>query len=83
MRIDCSLSPGCGSEEALKENIVRALEAEKIHAEIGIHRVSDENAEELRRRGQVLEYKMQSPNILHCVVISSNPHDCSSRNQQD
>jgi hypothetical protein len=29
VKIDCYLSPGCGSEEALKENIARALEADK------------------------------------------------------
>jgi hypothetical protein len=32
MKIDCYISQGCGSEEALKENIVRALEADHIHA---------------------------------------------------
>ena len=40
MKIDCYISQGCGSEEALKENIARALEAEKIDAEVGIHRLS-------------------------------------------
>jgi hypothetical protein len=51
MKIDCYISKGCGSEEALKENIARALEAEKIHAEVGIHRLSDEKAEELKLSG--------------------------------
>lgn len=51
MKIDCYISKGCGSEEALKENIARALEAEKIHAEVGIHRLSDEKARELKLSG--------------------------------
>ena len=51
MKIDCYISQGCGSEEALKVNIVRALEAEKIHADVGMHRVSDEKAEELKLTG--------------------------------
>ena len=51
MKIDCYISQGCGSEEALKENIVRALEAEKIHAEVVLHRISNEKAEELKLSG--------------------------------
>lgn len=51
MKIDCYISKGCGSEEALKENIARALDAEKIHAEVGIHRLSDEKATELKLSG--------------------------------
>jgi transcription antitermination factor NusG len=51
MKIDCYISQGCGSEEAVKENIARALEAEKIHAEIGVHRISDEEAAELKLSG--------------------------------
>ncbi len=51
MRIDCYLSQGCGSEEALKESIARALEAEKIQAEVRIHRISDEKAAELKLSG--------------------------------
>jgi hypothetical protein len=51
VKIDCYISQGCGSEEALKENISRALAAEKIHAEVGIHRISDEQAVELKLSG--------------------------------
>jgi transcription antitermination factor NusG len=51
MKIDCYISQGCGSEEAVQENIARALEAEKIHAEIGVHRISDEEAAELKLSG--------------------------------
>ena len=51
MKIDCYISEGCGSEEALKENITAALEAEKIHADVGIHRISNGNAAELKLSG--------------------------------
>ena len=51
MKIDCYISEGCGSEEALKENIARALEAKKIHAEVGIHRISNEKAAEMKLSG--------------------------------
>ncbi len=44
MKIDCYLSPGCGSEEALRENITRALVIEKIEAEVNFHRVDDAKA---------------------------------------
>ncbi len=51
MKIDCYISQGCSSEEALKENIAHALEAEKIRAEVGMHRISDEKANELKLGG--------------------------------
>ncbi len=51
MKIDCYISQGCGSEGALKENIDRALAAEKIQAEVGIHRISDEKAAALKLGG--------------------------------
>ena len=51
MKIDCYISRGCGSEEALKENIARALDAEKIHAEVGFHRISNEKASALKLSG--------------------------------
>lgn len=51
MKVDCYISQGCGSEEALKENIARALEADHIHAEVGIHRISNEKAAELKLSG--------------------------------
>jgi len=34
MRIDCYLSPGCASEEALRKNITRALTIEKVKADV-------------------------------------------------
>jgi hypothetical protein len=42
MKIDCYLSPGCGSEGALRENITRALAIEKVEAEVNFHRIDDE-----------------------------------------
>lgn len=51
MKIDCYISKGCGSEEALKENIGHARKAEKIQAEVNIHRISDEKATELKLSG--------------------------------
>jgi protein-disulfide isomerase len=44
MDIDCYLSPGCGSEEALRENITRALAMEKIKAQVNVHRIDDAKA---------------------------------------
>jgi hypothetical protein len=51
VKIDCYISQGCGSEKALQENIACALEAEKIHAEVSMHRISDERAGELKLSG--------------------------------
>ncbi len=51
MKIDCYVSQGCGSEDALKENIDRALQAEKIRAEVHLHRISDEKAAALKLCG--------------------------------
>jgi hypothetical protein len=44
MKIDCYLSPGCGSEEALRENIARALTIEKVEAKVNFHRIDDARA---------------------------------------
>lgn len=44
MKIDCYLSPGCGSEEALRENITRALTIDKVEAEVNFHRIDDARA---------------------------------------
>ncbi len=51
MKIDCYISQGCGSEETLKENITRAMAAEKVQAELSIIRISDEKAAELKLSG--------------------------------
>ena len=44
MKIDCYLSPGCASEEALRENITRVLAIEKLEAVLSIHRIDDDKA---------------------------------------
>jgi hypothetical protein len=51
MKIDCYLSPGCGSEEALRENITRALAIEKVEAELRLHRIDDDRAMSLELSG--------------------------------
>ncbi|MEW6001102.1 MAG: hypothetical protein AB1638_00400 [Nitrospirota bacterium] len=51
MRIDCYLSFDCASEEALRENIKRALEFEAVEAEVNFYRISAKEAEELGLRG--------------------------------
>lgn len=43
-KIDCYLSPGCSSEEALRENITSALGIENIKAEVNFHRIDDSRA---------------------------------------
>lgn len=44
MKIDCYLSPECASEEALRENISRALAIEKVKAKLTFHRIDDSKA---------------------------------------
>ena len=44
MRIDCYLSPECASEEALRENINRALAIEKVEADVSLQRTDDNRA---------------------------------------
>ncbi len=44
VKIDCYLSPECGSETALQENIRRALAMEKVEAEITLRRIDDNKA---------------------------------------
>ena len=43
-KIDCYLSPGCGSEDALRKNITRALAMEKVEARVNLHRIDDAQA---------------------------------------
>jgi hypothetical protein len=44
LTIDCYLSQGCQSEEALKRNIVAALEREGIKANVNFFRINDAEA---------------------------------------
>jgi hypothetical protein len=49
--IDCYLSQGCQSEEALRINIAAALEKEDIKAEVNFHRIQNDEAASLRLSG--------------------------------
>ncbi len=51
MKIECYLSPGCGSEDALRTNIGQALEKEGIEAEVSFHRIDDATASDLKLTG--------------------------------
>ena len=51
MRIDCYLFEGCGSEEALRENIIQALAAERVQAEVIYNIIDDEKAIALKLSG--------------------------------
>ena len=44
MKIDCYLSQGCGSEQALRENIIQALIIEKVEADVMFNVIDDEKA---------------------------------------
>ncbi len=56
MNIECYLSPGCGSEQQLRENIKTALALEHVDAEAAFYRIQDEEASRLGLRG--------SPSVL-------------------
>jgi hypothetical protein len=56
MRIDCYISHGCTSEDALTKNITKALELEELKADVNFRRISDAEAERLGLRG--------SPSVL-------------------
>ncbi len=51
MNIDCYLCQGCGSEEALRENIDQALIIERVEADVNFHTVDDEEAVSLGLSG--------------------------------
>ena len=56
MRIDCYISPHCGSNEALRENIGKALEFEAAEAEVTFSVINEQEAERLGLMG--------SPSVL-------------------
>ncbi len=56
MKIDCYFSMGCTSDVLLKKNLLQALAAEGIEAEVGYHRITGDEAENLGLKG--------SPTIL-------------------
>lgn len=51
MKIDCYISEGCSSEEALNINIEEALTLESTGARVEIHRISDGEARRLGLMG--------------------------------
>jgi len=51
MKIECYISLGCGSEEALRENVKKAVELEGSAAEIIFRRITDEEASALGLNG--------------------------------
>lgn len=51
MKIDCFLSVRCGSENALKTNIEKALKLEGIEASVNFFRIEDEEADRRGLRG--------------------------------
>jgi hypothetical protein len=50
------MSLRCGSEEALRENITKALELEGVRAEVNFYRITDDEAKSLGLKG--------SPSVL-------------------
>jgi protein-disulfide isomerase len=44
MKIDCYISQGCQSEEALKMNLAEAIGREGTKAEVNVHRLNNEEA---------------------------------------
>lgn len=44
LKIDCYLSQGCQSEEALKTNITAAIEREGVQAEVNVLRIDADEA---------------------------------------
>jgi protein-disulfide isomerase len=51
LTIDCYLSQGCQSEEALKMSIATALERDGIKADVNFHRLNDDKASSLGLSG--------------------------------
>ncbi len=51
LNIECYLSPECGSEDTLRENVARALVLEKVEANVSFHRIDDEEAAALGLSG--------------------------------
>ena len=56
MIIDCYISEGCSSEDALKKNMAEAVKLEAVDATVNIHRIDEEKAKGLQLMG--------SPSVL-------------------
>jgi Hg(II)-responsive transcriptional regulator len=50
-KVDCYMSQGCGSENALRKNISRALATENVEAKVSFHRIGDAKATALGLTG--------------------------------
>jgi hypothetical protein len=51
MKIVCYLFQGCSAEQVLRENLVQALTAEQIQAEVTYHVIDDKKAIALKLSG--------------------------------
>ena len=51
MKIDCYLSLTCNSEDALKENVLKALDLEDLKADLNFYRIDEMEANRLGLRG--------------------------------
>ncbi len=51
LKIDCYVAISCGSENALRENILQALDLEKARGEVSFHRIDEARAESLGIHG--------------------------------
>ncbi len=51
LKIGCYLSMSCGSEDALRENILKALDLEKTRGELRFHRIDETRAQALGIHG--------------------------------
>ncbi|GAB4418696.1 MAG: hypothetical protein OHK0032_14620 [Thermodesulfovibrionales bacterium] len=56
MKIDCYMSLRCGSEDALRENISKALELECMSTDVNFYRITEDEARSLGLKG--------SPSVL-------------------
>ncbi len=51
MNIDCYLFEGCGSEQALRDNIAEAIATAKVKPEVNYYRIDGEKARALGLSG--------------------------------
>ena len=51
MQIECFMSIGCGSEDALRKNVAEALTLGSIDAQVIFRRITDEEANALGLKG--------------------------------
>jgi hypothetical protein len=51
LKVDCYMSQGCGSEDALRKSIYAACAGEKVEAIVNFRRIDDEEAAALGLTG--------------------------------